>query len=339
MYDSPRSDGLRAGRFPEHDGRDDRVLRASGGEDALLQMDSVDPVTSEDFVGAGFEDSSDAVEVAVALHASQGNMGLPGASLRRKAKGLERGFEVRGDPTDGLGAPDADPDHLHPRETRERSGSSNGDLERLDVRACLTNRRHDFGDQALLGVAQELHREVKLVRGDDLERRARGAELFRKTVERGRRGNVHRDETSEGHGGSPPDFGPGVSATNRPRLSKRPRRWPSRTAVRRILVATSPVTESSVARSLTSSVPRAVAYAAAWANARSRALSRRAYARKYRPGTRKTSVHRVAAATLMTCCRTAPAAARTAPTPARARETVARRSYHIRRFMRRPPLN
>src|SRR5436309_9829794 len=39
----------------------------------------------------------------------------------------------------------------------------------------------------------------------------------------------------------------------------------------------------------------------------------------------------------MTCCRTAPAAARTAPTPARARETVARRSYHIGRFMRRPP--
>src|SRR2546426_5498121 len=93
-------------------------------------MDSVDPVTSEDFVGAGFEDSSGAVEVAVALHASQGDGGLPGASLRRKAKGLERDFQVRGDPTDGLGGLDADPDHVPSRQTRERPGSSNSDWER-----------------------------------------------------------------------------------------------------------------------------------------------------------------------------------------------------------------
>src|SRR5881398_1963433 len=226
---------------------------------------------------------------------------------------------VPSDPTDRLGALDADPDHVHPRETRERPGPSDGDWERLHVRARLTDRRHDFGDEAFLRVTQELHRQVQLARGEDLERRARAADLFRKAFERGRRGNVHRDEPSEGHGGPPPGFAAGVSETNRPRSSKRPRRWPSRIAVLKILVATSPETESSVARSWTSSVPRAVANAAAWANARSRALSRRAYARKYRPGTRKTSVHRVAAATLMTCCRTAPAAARTAPTPARPR--------------------
>src|SRR2546426_1627343 len=224
MYDSPRSDGLRAGLIPEHDGRDDRVLRASGGEDALLQVDSVDPVTSEDFVATGLEDSSDAVEIAVAFYASQGDMGLPGASLRREAEGLERGFDVRGDSTDRLGALDADPDHVHPGETRERPGSSNRDWERLDVRACLTDRRHDFGDQALLGVAQELHREVQLVRGDDFQRCARRAELLRKAFERRRRWNVHRDEAAEGHGGPSPGFGSGVSATNRPRSSKRPRR-------------------------------------------------------------------------------------------------------------------
>src|SRR3989442_12738210 len=266
-------------------------------------------------------------------------MGLPRAPLRREAHGLERGLEVPGDPTDGLGALDADPDHVHPRETRECPGPSNGDWERLHVPARLTDRRHDFGDEAFLRVAQELHRQVQLVRGDDLERRARAADLFRQAFERGRRGNVHRDEPSEGHGGPPPGAAAGLTETNRPRSSKRPLRWPSRIAVRKIFVATSPVTESSVARSWTSSVPRAVANAAAWANARSRALSRRAYARKYRPGTRKARVHSVAAATLITCCRTAPAAAKIAPTPATASETVASRSYHVRRFTRCPPFN
>src|SRR5439155_1720049 len=129
---------------------------------------------------------------------------------------------------------------------------------------------------------------------------------------------------------------PFASATNRPRSSNRPRRWPSRTAVRKMFVATSRETESSVARSWTSIVPRAVAYAAACTSARSRALSLRAYPRKYRPGMRKRNAHSVAAATLISCWSTAPAAARMPPTPARASETVPSRSYKVRRFTRTP---
>src|SRR5438093_294440 len=124
-------------------------------------------------------------------------MGLPRAPLRREAQGLERGFEVRGDPTDGLGAFDADPDHVHPRETRERPGSSNGDWERLHVRARLTDRRHDFGDEAFLRVAQELHRQVQLVRGDDLE-----PPCVRKKVQ----GRYQEDERAQGGGGDADDL-------------------------------------------------------------------------------------------------------------------------------------
>src|SRR2546422_8815808 len=116
----------------EHDGRDDRVLRSSGGQDALLQVDSVDSVTPEDLVTAGLEDRSYAIEGTGAFHPSPGDMGLPRAPLCREAQGLERGFEVRGDPTDGLGAFAPDPDHRHPRETRGCPASSNGDWGRVD---------------------------------------------------------------------------------------------------------------------------------------------------------------------------------------------------------------
>src|SRR2546430_13242821 len=133
----------------EHDGRDDRVLRSAGGKDALLQVDSVDSVTPKDLVPAGLEGASDAVEIAVAFHPSQGDMSLPRAPLRREAQGLERGLEVPGDPTDGLGALDADPDHVHPRETRERPRPPNGDWERLPGLAPPTDRPPDFWDQAL----------------------------------------------------------------------------------------------------------------------------------------------------------------------------------------------
>src|SRR2546425_77534 len=82
-------------------------------------------------------------------------------------------------------------------------------------------------------------------------------------LEGGRRWNVDGNESAKGHGVRSPRAGVFGSATNRPCSSKRPRRCPSRTAVRRILAATSPETESSAARSLTSSVPRVTAYAAA----------------------------------------------------------------------------
>src|SRR2546425_134577 len=228
-------------------------------------------------------------------------MGLPRAPFRGESERLERGVQRRGGPANRLGSLDADPDDVHPRETRERPGPADGDPERPDVGARLANCALDLRDEAFLRVSQELHRQMKLVRRDDLERRARVVQLLGKLFEGGRRWNIDGNESAEGHGVRSPGAGPFGSATNRPRSSKRPRRCPSRTAVRKILAATSPETESSAARSLTSRVPRVTAYAAAWASARSRDRSRRAYARKYSPGTRKTKAHRVAAATLMTC--------------------------------------
>src|SRR5947199_7411600 len=327
---------LQRRRPSEHLGRDNRILGSPAGEDALLQVDSIDPMAPEDVVAAILQDPPDAVEIPVPLHPGQGHMGLPRASLRREFERLERALQGRRDSGDGPCAIDTDPDHVHPGEARERPGPPDGDVERPDLCAGLADCRHDFGDEPLFRVAEELHREMELVRGDDLERSARGPQLIGEAFERGRRGDVDRDEPSERHGPWPPGPRPFVSATNRPRSSNRPRRWPSRTAVRKMFVATSRETESSAARSWTSIVPRAVAYAAPCTSARSRALSLRAYPRKYRPGMRKRNAHSVAAATLTSCWSTAPAAARMPPTPARASETVPSRSYKVRRFTRTP---
>src|SRR6266702_5349490 len=288
---------LRRRRPSEHLGRDNRILGSPAGEDALLQVDSIDPMAPEDFVAAILQDPPDAVEIPVPFHPGQGHMGLPRASLRRESERLERTLQGCRDSGDGLCTIDADPDHVHPGEARERPGPPDGDVERPDLRAGLADGRHDLGDEPHLRVAEELHREMELVRGDDLERSARVAQLIGEAFERGRRGDVDRDEPSEGHGPWPPGLRPFVSATNRPRSSNRPRRWPSRTAVRKMFVAAWLETESSSARSWTSIVPRAVAYAAACTSARSRALSLRAYPRKYRPGMRKRNAHSVAAAT------------------------------------------
>src|SRR2546422_3404847 len=95
----------------EHDGRDDRVLRSSGGQDALLQVDSVDSVTPEDLVTAGLEDASDAGGIAGAFHPSQGDMGLPRAPLRPQAHRLEPGPEGPREPTAWVGAPRPAPHH------------------------------------------------------------------------------------------------------------------------------------------------------------------------------------------------------------------------------------
>src|SRR5437667_12882367 len=99
---------------------------------------------------------------------------------------------------------------------------------------------------------------MELVRGDDLERSARGAQLIGEAFERGRRGDVDRDEPSERHGPWPPGPRPFVSATNRPCSPNRPRRWPSRTAVRQMFDATARDMESSAASSWTANLPQAV---------------------------------------------------------------------------------
>src|SRR5256885_8646692 len=95
----------------EHDGRDDRVLRSSGGQDALLQVDSVDSVTPEDLVTAGLEDRSHAIEIPVSLLPTPGVMGLPLAPLPPGAPSPEREVEGLRDPPEGLRALDPPPHH------------------------------------------------------------------------------------------------------------------------------------------------------------------------------------------------------------------------------------
>src|SRR2546428_717281 len=173
----------------EHGRRDDRVLGAARGEHALLQVDAIDPVVPEDVVAVGLQETPNAVEIPVPVHPSQGHMGLARSSLRGESEGLERGVQRRGGPADRLGPVDADPDDVHSRETRERPGLPHRDLERPNVGTGLANRAFDFGDQALLGVAQELHREVELVRGHDLEGSTCVVQLLGKLLQGARRCN------------------------------------------------------------------------------------------------------------------------------------------------------
>src|SRR5206468_11805876 len=80
---------LRRRRPSEHLGRDNRILGSPAGEDALLQVDSIDPMAPEDVVAVILQDPPDAVEIPVPLHPGQGHMGLPRASLRRESERLE----------------------------------------------------------------------------------------------------------------------------------------------------------------------------------------------------------------------------------------------------------
>src|SRR3989441_2777026 len=220
------------------------------GEDALLEVDAVDPVRRETVVPSACQNLADPIEVPMALHARQGDMGFPVASLRREAEWFQGGFERTRNPCERLRALHSDPDDAHPRKGWKPTRPVNHDFEGSYARAGLSHRGDDLRDESLLRFSEELQGQVELVRADDLERGAGPPELVCEGREWGRRRDVHRDEPAERHGRAPSGSAATLaSVMNRPRSSKRPRRWPSRTAVSRIFSASSFDTESSEARS------------------------------------------------------------------------------------------
>src|SRR5437667_100682 len=277
-------------------------------------------------------------QVEFYVYARERDVSFPVASLRREAERFQGGFERTRNPCERLRAFHSDPDDAHPRKGWEPARPVNHDFEGSYARAGLSHRRDDLRDESLLGFPEKLQGQVELLRTDDLQRGAGPPELIREGRERGRWRDVHRDEPAERHGRAPSGSAATLaSAMNRPRSSKRPRRWPSWTAVCRIFSASSFDTESSEARSCRSKAPREMANAAVCARATSRARRPRAYPKMYRPGTRNTTAHRAAAAALSGWMSAAPTAARIPATPPMASATVATSSYHVWRFTRFPP--
>src|SRR2546430_17166007 len=63
------------------------------GEDALLEVDAVDPVRRETVVPSACQNLADPIEVPMALHASQRDVSFPVASLRGEAERFQGGLD------------------------------------------------------------------------------------------------------------------------------------------------------------------------------------------------------------------------------------------------------
>src|SRR5207253_8932263 len=254
----------------------------------------------------------------------------PRAAFSRKGEGLQSGLQGVGDLGNRFGTLDPDPDDVHPAQARERAGPADPDLEWAHAGGRLSDGGHDFGDEALLRLAEELDRQVHLGGVDDLEGWTRPAQVRRELIQRGTARHVDRDEPAKHHPSSLRWVS--FSGTNVLLPRKVPRRYPSWIATCRTRIAASRGTRSSSARSWIRIASRPFAKDAACAKARSREASRREKARKNSPGTRSKTEHSAAAATPRTCWKAAPATARTTPTPDRPSVPAASNSYTTRLF-------
>src|SRR3989442_126783 len=136
-----------------------------------------DAVRREPVVPSACQNLADPIEVPMALHARQGDMGFPVASLRREAEWFQGGFERTRNPCERLRALHSDPDDAHPRKGWKPTRPVNHDFEGSYARAGLSHRGDDLRDESLLRFSEELQGQVELVRADDLERGAGPPEL------------------------------------------------------------------------------------------------------------------------------------------------------------------
>src|SRR5438445_10727999 len=100
------------------------------GEDALLEVDAVDPVRRETVVPSACQNLADPIEVPMALHASQRDVSFPVASLRGEAGRFQGGLERTRYPCERLRAFHSGPDGAPPRKGWEPGRPASHKFER-----------------------------------------------------------------------------------------------------------------------------------------------------------------------------------------------------------------